>query len=196
LRVSEAEFARRYGVSRPTVTRWKRAGHLKIIAGKVDVEISDALLHAAGLGEKHQSSAAAVDASLPAPPVGQQRDDPAPPPEPDQAENFLAALLSGNYGTRHEAERIKENALAGLRTLELQRRAGSLIELEAATTAFFECARATRDALTAWPGEVGPLLAADLDVPADRMTELLATHVRKLLAGLAGPDPGSLRRNG
>ena len=111
------------------------------------------------------------------------------------AEDFLAGLLDGKYGTQAEAERIKENALAGLRTLELQRKAGSLIEIEAATSVLFEEARAIRDAIAGWPSEVGPLLAADLDAPADRVTELLSTHVRKLLAGLGEPSADALRED-
>lgn len=188
MRVSFAEYARRHGVSSTTITRWKRAGYLTIKFNRIEVEPSDAALAAAGLPDMEKSETRHQAAVAPKKPPA----DPLPD-DPDVAADFLEGLLAGQYGTQAEAERIKENALAGLRTLELQRKAGSLVEIEAATTAFFESARAIRGALTAWPAEVGPLLAADLDAPADRVTEHLATHVRKLLASLGEPDPDVLK---
>jgi hypothetical protein len=118
------------------------------------------------------------------------------PDDLESLDHFLRSLASGEYPSQAESERAKFAALAGLRILELRRKSGELIEIEAATTAFFECARATRDALTSWPSEVGPLLAADLDVSAERVTRFLVEHVRKLLDGLGAPDAAELRGNG
>jgi phage terminase Nu1 subunit (DNA packaging protein) len=111
----------------------------------------------------------------------------------ESLDHFLRSLAGGEYPSQAESERAKSAALAGLRILELRRKSGELIEIEAATTAFFECARATRDALTAWPGEIGPLLAADLDVSVERVTRFLVEHVRKFLVGLGEPDGATLR---
>jgi hypothetical protein len=72
-------------------------------------------------------------------------------------------------------------------------KAGLGRRLGAAVTAFFEEGRRFRDALTAWPGEIGPLLAADLNVPAERVTRFLVEHVRKFLVGLGEPDGATLR---
>jgi hypothetical protein len=52
----------------------------------------------------------------------------------------------------------------------------------------FEAARSYRDALMQWPMTVGPLLAADLDVPAKTATDRLNAHVRQLLADISDPD--------
>lgn len=42
--LSQAEYARRIGVSRPAIAQWKKAGHLVMQGSQVDVEATDALL--------------------------------------------------------------------------------------------------------------------------------------------------------
>jgi hypothetical protein len=106
---------------------------------------------------------------------------------------FLNDLAAGKFATQTDADRVKANALAEIRVLEWRRKSGELFELGAAETAFFEAARNVRNALTAGPSSSGPLLAADLDMPAERVTDLLGVHVRQLLTTLAEPDGGALR---
>jgi hypothetical protein len=171
--VSKAEFARLHDVTDQAVTRWAKEGHLDLTpGGRVKVEPSDVKLEGAQLGKFSVED--------------EERGN------PQSIDDFLTDLLEGKSGTKAAAGQVKDSALAGLRALEFQRKAGALIALEAAQTVFFECARGFRDALLAWPSQVGPLIAADLDLPASKVTEVLETHVRKLLADLGEPDAGDL----
>ena len=49
--------------------------------------------------------------------------------------------------------------------------------MAAAEEVLFNAFRQQRDARLNWPSRVAPLMAADLGVPADRMTEVLIEHV-------------------
>lgn len=87
-----------------------------------------------------------------------------------------------------EALRRKENYLALLHQLKFEKEAGLLVELPAAERALFEGARAMRDAWLGWPSKIGPLLAADLGLEADRVTGALTEHVHRHIAQLGEPD--------
>ncbi|WHP82374.1 hypothetical protein [Edwardsiella anguillarum] len=87
-----------------------------------------------------------------------------------------------------EARRVKENYLALLTKLEFQQKDGQLIEMAAAEEVLFNAFRQQRDAWLNWPSRVAPLMAADLDVPADRMTEVLIEHVHKHISVLGEPE--------
>lgn len=87
-----------------------------------------------------------------------------------------------------EALRLKENYLALLRQLEYEVKSGSLVEMTTVKAVFFEEFRAQRDAWLNWPTRIGPLLAADLGLEADKVTEAITTHVHKQIADLGEPD--------
>ena len=87
-----------------------------------------------------------------------------------------------------EALRRKENYLALLRQLEYENKSGSLVELEVAEKILFEQARASRDAWLNWPTRVGPLLAADLELEADRVVGALTEYVHKHISQLGEPE--------
>jgi hypothetical protein len=87
-----------------------------------------------------------------------------------------------------EAIRIKENFNALLKQLEYEQKSGSLVDLTVARTVLFDCARAARDSWMNWPMRVGPKIAADLGLEADRVTEVLIEHVHIQIADLGEPD--------
>jgi hypothetical protein len=87
-----------------------------------------------------------------------------------------------------EAIRIKENFNALLKQLEYEQKSGSLIDLTIARTVLFDAARAARDSWMNWPMRVGPKIAADLGLEADRVTEVLTEHVHTQIADLGEPD--------
>lgn len=87
-----------------------------------------------------------------------------------------------------EAIRIKENFNALLKQLEYEQKSGSLIDLTIARTVLFDAARAARDSWMNWPMRVGPKIAADLGLEADRVTEVLMEHVHTQIADLGDPD--------
>jgi len=188
--MSQAEFSRAHNVSRKTVTQWKEQGRLVFQGDSVDVEKSDAKLADAKLGRFRP-----VPKSAPLPESAQVKrvtsgpeNEVIPPGSIENIEAFLSNLLNGQFATQAEAERVKENALAGLRGLELRTKAGSMIDIETAQTVLFEVSRSNRDAWMNWPVQVGPLIAAELDLPADRVTEILTRHVHQHLADLGEPD--------
>lgn len=104
-------------------------------------------------------------------------------------EDFIAEVLAGRFHSIVAAERIKENALATKHLLAARRDAGDVVDLEVAEAVLFEQARQYRDALMNWPVRVGPLIAAELGVPADPVVEQLNSHVQQLLNDLGEPDP-------
>lgn len=87
-----------------------------------------------------------------------------------------------------EARRIKENYLALLTKLEYEKEDGQRVELAVAESILFAEFRKQRDAWMNWPARVAAIMAADLDVPADRMTEVLIEHVHKHITGLGEPE--------
>lgn len=82
----------------------------------------------------------------------------------------------------------KEHFLALLRQLEYREKDGELVELQLARSVLFEEARAARDAWLNWPARFAALIAAELEVEADRATEVLTAYVHKQLAALGEPS--------
>lgn len=105
----------------------------------------------------------------------------------DRAERLLEAgsVEMLPYGLALEK---KENYLALLRELEYEEKSGQKVDLEVAERELFEAARAARDAWLNWPARVGPLIAADLGLEADKVTEVLTAHVHKHVEQLGEPD--------
>lgn len=104
-----------------------------------------------------------------------------------ELDGFVTRLLAGQFSTLVEAERVKENALALKHVLAARREAGTLIEIEAAESVLFDIFRAARDAWLSWPMRVGALIAADLGLEADKITEVLTAHVHQHLTDLGEP---------
>ena len=166
-----------------------------MVGSLVDVENSDRLLRAARFGRFRD-----LDYEIEAEPLPQAEDDAfSVPPDTVTAETmaeFLTGLLEGKFGTHAKAEQVKENALAGIRALELQTKAGTLMETEAAERLFFEAARSERDHWMNWPARVGPELAAELDLPAYRITAALVRLVHSELADRGEPEADFTTRSG
>lgn len=186
--VTKAEFARRHEVSKPAVQQWERKGFLVFRDGKVDATASDERLRGARLGRFKDAVNQPPEVNLAVNPV-----NPPPPVNPDDTEaleDFLERLLAGQYATQADAERVKENVLAAKHLLAVRKEAGALVEVEQAEAVLFETFRSARDAWLNWPVRVGPLLAADLGLEADRVTEVLTKHVHQHLDELGEPEAG------
>ena len=69
---------------------------------------------------------------------------------------FLNGLVNPKFSPQARAEAVKENALAELRALELQTKAGVLLEPEPAERPFFDVARSERDHGMDLPARDGP----------------------------------------
>ena len=205
--LSVREFARREGCSHTLVQKALKSEHLRAFAnGTLDPAL-------VGTGWRKGNRRAGTVGNLGGN-SGQQVATPtapeveaAPEPQPhggalrrarkadreDPDGDALAALdellLGGQRLSLAEAERIKENALALKHVLDARQRSGALVALERAEATLFELARASRDSWLNWPARIGPLLAADLGVAADQVTEKLTAHVHAHLADLGEPEP-------
>ncbi|MGR3753244.1 hypothetical protein [Edwardsiella anguillarum] len=187
--MNQSDFARLHGVSRKTVTMWKSRGWLIMSGDDIDVAASNEQL------AKYRKSVNRPDKQKMSAPEKKKADRMLPvrepPEESDHSPEGLAReflLENGAELSLDEARRVKENYLALLTKLEFQQKDGQLIEMTAAEEVLFNAFRQQRDAWLNWPSRVAPLMAADLDVPADRMTEVLIEHVHKHISVLGEPE--------
>ena len=187
--MNQSDFARLHGVRRKTVTMWKSRGWLIMSGDDIDVAASNAQL------EKYRKSVNRPDKQKTSAPekkrAGRVLSAREPPEESDPSLEGLARdflLENGAELSLDEARRVKENYLALLTKLEFQQKDGQLIEMAAAEEVLFNAFRQQRDAWLNWPSRVAPLMAADLGVPADRMTEVLIEHVHKHISVLGEPE--------
>ncbi len=195
--ISIREFARREGVSDTLVRKALKLNRLKAFEDK---SIDPALV---GSAWREGNATGANPSANSSQPVRSSRPvRTAAPLDVRDDENLAGAadrlIKSGevemvDYAT---ALQRKENYLALLRQLEYEQKSGSLVDLETATAILFEEFRAQRDAWLNWPTRVGPILAADLGVEADRVTEALTAHVHKQIAQLGEPEANFSEREG
>jgi hypothetical protein len=189
LHVTQREFAKLANCDEKQVRRAVASGKLKPDA---DGRLDPALV-ASGWRRPIRSSRAVADTadiskvsaetirSVRTEQIVDENDTPA-----EAAAKIVLAL-----GAEHqlgEAIRIKENFNALLKQLEYEQKSGSLVDLTVARTVLFDSARAARDSWMNWPMRVGPKIAADLGLEADRVTEVLIEHVHKQIASLGEPD--------
>ncbi|WP_186200646.1 hypothetical protein [Burkholderia gladioli] len=197
--MNQSEFAALHGVSRKTVTKWKERGWLVFDGDDVNVDASNKLLKRyrrdgvsdvtqsvtqSAKGNKRKSvTQAAKEVTLEA---------------GESAGEAANRILSSGVELLNfdEARCLKENYLGLMAQLEYERKSGSLVELDTATAILFEEFRAQRDAWLNWPTRVGPILAAELGVEADRVVETLTAHVHKQIAQLGEPEANFSEREG
>ncbi len=206
--MNQAEFAKLHGVSRKTVTTWKARGWLVFAGDQVDVDASNEVLARyrrdgieAGSkpvtqapkgnkkGNKQGNKAGNAEGNNVAP-EKRRSDPPARAPDDDRGiPSYDEFAASGDADMPFdEARRVKENYLALLNRLEYEQKSGSLIDIDLARSVLFEEFRAQRDAWLNWPTRVGPLLAADFGLEADKVTEALTEHVHKQISSLGEPE--------
>lgn len=188
--MNQSDFARLHGVSRKTVTMWKSRGWLIISGDDIDVEASNAQLEkyrkTVVRSAKEKATRKAPEKNPSAPLTTQDTGADEDDSLKDIARNII--LENGAELSLDEARRIKENYMALLAKLEFQQKDGQLIEMTVAEEVLFNAFRQQRDAWLNWPSRVAPLMAADLNVPADRMTEVLIEHVHKHISVLGEPE--------
>lgn len=192
--VTQADYAKLHKVSAKQVTIYKQKGYLICEGGKVDVESSDAILKDRRLG-RFKNLEGNKKGNSKGRPKGNavaafSLDDAEATPE-----RFVNEVLKGAFASVADADRIKQNALALMRVLESQEMAGKLIDIERAEHIIFGAFRSIRDSWMNWPTRVGALVAADLGLEADKVTEVLTNHVQEHLGELGEPD-ADLRREG
>ena len=184
--ISIREFARRDGVSDTLV---RKALKLNRLAAFEDGSLNPELV-GSNWREGNAKGANSANPVVRTSPKGSRTANPSPV-DGETLEEEAARLLESGGEAGHayaEALRRKENYLALLRQLEYENKSGSLVELEVAEKILFEQARASRDAWLNWPTRVGPLLAADLGLEADRVVGALTEYVHKHISQLGEPE--------
>ncbi|MER2249510.1 hypothetical protein ABS772_06225 [Methylorubrum podarium] len=204
--VSQAEFARRRGVSKKTVTEWKQRGLLTMTeAGLVDVEASEWNLdqrpatYRGGVAHRPVRAIPRDEEPVGRPTRPAAAPRPAPPaPEPVNDEVGADPVEfdpdNPNLPLNLAAQR-KENFLGLLRKQEHAVKQGALVDRAAAEAAFFDEARAMRDAWIAWPARVAIEMADALKIDARELTQVLSDYVNKHLAELGEPSDLDLSRH-
>lgn len=190
--VTQREFAKLAGCDEKQVRRAVASGKLKPDAdGKLDpalvssgwrrpIRSSKAVADSADISKVSAKSVRSVR-GVRTDEIVDEGDSPT-----EAAAKIVMAL--GAENDLPEAIRIKENFNALLKQLEYEQKSGSLVDLATARSVLFDCARAARDSWMNWPMRVGPKIAADLGLEADRVTEVLIEHVHKQIADLGEPD--------
>jgi hypothetical protein len=192
--VSVREFARLDGCDDKLVRRAIKAQKLPILPnGKLDPAL-------AGTGWRKQNRRALNSADKPqnvrtsvrtrkvSAPTAEETEQASEELFAEEIEGFLDNVLAGTYADQATAERIKENALAAKHLLAARRDAGHLVEIEEAEAVLFETQRSQRDAWMNFPTRIGPLIAAELGVDADKVVEALTVHVHQQLDDLGEPE--------
>lgn len=146
--VSQAEFARLRGVSRKTVTLWKKQERLLLTSdGLVDVAASEELL--AQRPETYRGGTVKGALSAAAPATDEE------PPILDRNPEEIALSLSW---TLVEAQRVKEKYLALLRKQEFEVEQGRLVEIEAVGREVEREYTIVRERLLTIPGKIAASL--------------------------------------
>ncbi|WP_144142662.1 hypothetical protein [Paraburkholderia sp. BCC1884] len=178
--VKQSEFAELCGVSRPAVFNWKKEGKLVMRGDLVDVDASLAQLGRVRKGGSPVSELPGM------PKVVEIALEPGE--TVDDAAQRLVGEIDVDATSFDEARRIKEVYLALLNRLEFEQKSGALIDLELATSILFETARAARDAWLNWPAKFAPLIASELGVEADKVTDVLTGYVHRQISALGEPQ--------
>ena len=181
LLVTQAEYARRHGVARKTVTQWKQDGWIVTVDGRVDVEASDARLAQVRKPKRKpvRGAPAPVAASELAPaiiePTAAEADDSgdavtlaeqamAAGKSPAEAAQFALTVQEAPWQL-DEAVRQKENFLALLKQLEYHLKAGEVVPVSDIEKAVgLEFAK-VRTRLLAIPSEQAPHIYRMKTVP-------------------------------
>lgn len=172
--ITQAEYARRRGVSRAAVTQAVKAGRITLIDGKVDPEVAD--IQWARNTDAAQQRGAAAQASM------------------STSSSAAIAPRTGSRGGSekgdegggadlHDARARREQALAELAELELAEKRGELVSVAEVEKALVSKILGVRDSLDTLADRLSPLLAAESD-PA-KVYAMLRGEIRQVLAQLS-----------
>ncbi|MGE7416731.1 hypothetical protein [Methylobacterium tarhaniae] len=205
--MTQAEFARHRGVSKAIVTKWKGQGLLALTAdGRIEVEATEWNLGQRPATNRGGTTHRPIRTNRRPEPDPRER----PAPRPNKASPEAEILQPSRPDPDGDAEphpefdpenpnlslaqaaQRKENHLGLLRRQEYLTKQGKLVDRAEAEAAFFDEARAIRDAWLAWPARVGIEMADALKVDPRTLTQVLATYVQQHLAELGEPSSPDL----
>ncbi len=182
--ISQAEWARRRGVSRQYVSRLVKRGVVRLVEGKVDPAQADAALAALREPARPERRGAARKK-----PEREARTAEAPP-VPSPGPEALDLPHAGDLPTLLLKTRIKsEVERAKLLEIKAKVEAGKYVEADEVKVAAFNKARVVRDNLLNIPDRLAAVLAAESKT--QKVHALIAAEIRQALEELTGgPERG------
>ncbi len=188
--LTQAEYSRHRGVSRKTVTQWKREGILVMKGNLVDRAASDQALQNNGRGSVTKRPKSNNPGNNVGKETGQETGNKPSTmkPVPTVAVNSVRETLrengqaagSGNM-TFMQAKTADMVMRAQLRKIELEERKKSVINRARTLDLVEELSRRDRDSLQNWPARISARMAAELGIDAHRMHNTLEKYVREHL---------------
>jgi hypothetical protein len=168
--LSQAQWARQQGVSKPYVSKLVKTGKIKLIDGKIDPVDAEKRLRAtrdplksAHKAAKRKPKAAAVRAKQP--------------------ERFADEILSKDLADQLLRARIKREREAGLiKELDRRKREGELVDALDVRNEALKRATEEREALMSWPNRISSFVANDLGVEERQVLQVLRKYVRQHLS--------------
>jgi hypothetical protein len=171
-------YARRIGRSPKAVRKHIERGIIsKTASGKIDPAKADAALRAHGIDP---GTAVGTEAPVTGDPSE------AEPSEDPALANLAARLAGGDLLTKAEAEQVKENYLARLRMLEVERKEARLVEVQAVVDEVAKANGIVRNGFLSLPQKVAPKVANATTAAEAR--EIIAAEVHDALEHLADPE--------
>ncbi|MFO1156636.1 MAG: elements of external origin [Rhodospirillales bacterium] len=176
--LSEREYARHAGLSRPAVAKARLLGKLVLFAdGSIDAAASDRR-RGDNTDPARQPEVLAGQRPVPEAALASVN-------EALKEQGLPTGGAAGGGVTFVHARTSNEVMKAHERRLQLQKMRGDLVDRNRATATVFRLARQERDAWLVWPVRVAAQMAAELVVDTHRMEQVLETYVRSHLAELA-----------
>ncbi len=182
--LSVREFAKRDGCSSTLVQRGKNRGSIRML--------EDGSLDPAAVGTEWRESTRRGPVHKPPPraqsairPVNAPKLRGVPADATENVEAALAALASpdGVFGTRGEAETVRDSYIAHLRRIEYEQKRGNLIEIEKVGEKVEGLLNQIRTRFIALPAEHAPRLFRSKTVL--ELQDALAVIVTEILEGLS-----------
>ncbi|MGL4858777.1 MAG: hypothetical protein ACRC5A_03385 [Enterobacteriaceae bacterium] len=185
--MSVSQYAKHSKMSRTAFYNWESKDDFpKRVDGKVDATACDAYLARYRVAQDPRTKNAERKKEKIT--TAMTTDAPIPPEDTTESEVQQIMMATGAKMSLEEARRFKENYLALMAQLTYQKESGEVVELSIAENVLFKAFRAQRDSWLNWPARVAPLIAADLNIEADRVTEVLTGHVHEHLTRLSQPE--------
>jgi len=173
--LTQAEYARRTGLTQSRVSYLVRDGHVVLFAdGSIDAEATDRRLERLQMERTRRRQSVARQKRIVATSVSPG--DPAQEADAPVGETGMTYLeaKTGNEVVRYQRA-----------VLELRHYRGQLVSADAVERTSREIAQAVRDAWLTWPSRVAPLMAERLGVASHAMHEALSAAVRDHLVELS-----------
>ncbi len=185
--ITQAEYAKRRGVSEAAVSKAVKAERITLIDGKIDPDVADIQW---ARNTRVRAASGHASAPMPVPPVsGTSEQLPLDVPTPGAGEASPDAPASDEYRLSRSR---REAADAALAEMDLAQRRGDLIKVSAVELVWSAALASAREHLLQVRARLAPLLAAETETfRVEQLLELEHNQALQFLAGVKLPGPES-----